>query len=219
MMRALCALALTLTLAVACGAEEEARALVVLAGVDAGVANRASLAPLEGTVASGEAVEVAGATEATSEAVDVVSLAALLGWGEPIDGRITSPFGPRDRDDSFHDAIDLAAAIGSKVVAPTKLRIRTVAYQARAGRYIVADVVNDDGVVEWRLTFAHLSQVAVFEGDTIARGETLGLIGLSGSASGAHLHFRIEAIAGSAGGAVGARVAIDPLAAIPSLGT
>ena len=177
--------------AAACGPDQDVRTPVVQVAVDG--------------------IVVSHVPDPLQPASDV-SLAALLDWQAPIAGRLTSPFGPRALDDSFHDAVDVAAPIGTPVTAPADLRIRTIAYQARAGRHVVADVLNEEGVVQWRLTFAHLSQVAVFEGDRIKRGQTIGLIGLSGSASGAHLHFRVEAVQD------GARIAIDPLTVIPSLG-
>lgn len=134
-----------------------------------------------------------------------IGLAAHLAWQAPIAGVLTSPFGWRELDGAFHDAIDVAAPIGTEVTAPVDLRVRTIAYQARAGRYVIADVVDEEGAVEWRLTFAHLSHVAVFEGDVVRRGQRLGLIGLSGTATGAHLHLRVEAVE------AGERIAVDPL--------
>lgn len=134
-----------------------------------------------------------------------VGLATHLAWHAPIAGVLTSPFGWRELDGAFHDAVDVAAPIGTEVTAPVDLRVRTIAYQARAGRYVIADVVDEEGAVEWRLTFAHLSHVAVFEGDVVKRGQRLGLIGLSGTATGAHLHLRVEAVEG------GERIAVDPL--------
>lgn len=140
------------------------------------------------------------------EPVDVDrGLAVHLAWQAPLAGVVSSPFGWRDLDASFHDAIDVAAPIGTAVVAPVDLRVRTIAYQERAGRYLIADVANEEGGVEWRLTFAHLSHVAVFEGDVVKRGQKLGLIGLSGTATGAHLHLRVEAVED------GERIAVDPL--------
>jgi murein DD-endopeptidase MepM/ murein hydrolase activator NlpD len=141
------------------------------------------------------------------EPIEEPGLAELLAWNAPVVGVLTSPFG--HRVGNFHDAVDIAAPMGTLVTAPADLRVETVAYQDRAGRYVVADVLGVDGSVEWRLTFAHLSQVAVFEGDRVRRGAKLGRIGLSGRASGPHLHFRVEAIVD------GDRVAIDPLAVVP----
>lgn len=134
------------------------------------------------------------------------------GWVPPVVGHITSRFGDA-RDEGIHDAIDIAAEMGADVVAPADLVVSTIAYQARAGRYLVADVLRDDGTTRgdgWRLTFAHLSSTAVFEGDRVKKGDKLGLIGLSGSASGPHLHFRVERV--TAGDDGRKREAVDPLA-------
>lgn len=132
-------------------------------------------------------------------------------WLPPAVGRITSRFGD-NREGSPHRAIDIAGDMGTEVVAPTDLVVSTIAYSARAGRYLVADVpaalgADQDGAADtWRLTFAHLSHTAVFEGDRVKKGEKLALIGVSGTASGPHLHFRIERVTRD-----GVREAIDPL--------
>jgi murein DD-endopeptidase MepM/ murein hydrolase activator NlpD len=120
-------------------------------------------------------------------------------WLPPVSGRITSRFG--DRDGGFHDAVDIASGRGNWVVAPADMRIRLNSYQRRAGRYLVADVIGEP----YRFTFAHLSHVAVNEGQRVKRGEPLGTSGISGSSTGPHLHFRVERVDDEG------RVAIDPL--------
>lgn len=182
-------------------------ALACACSCTCGAPPRAARAPAEPAVTV-EREEVVIEHVPVREAEPVVAdvgLAEHLGWQAPIAGVLTSPFGWRDLDGAFHDAIDVAAPIGTEVVAPVDLRVRTIAYQARAGRYVIADVVDEEGAVEWRLTFAHLSHVAVFEGDVVKRGRKLGLIGLSGTATGAHLHLRVEAVE------EGERIAVDPL--------
>lgn len=137
--------------------------------------------------------------------------AIALGWGVPLQGRITTPFGERP-DGSAHDAIDIAAPMGTAVRAPADLVVRTIAYQTRAGRYVTADVQRADGSFSgpgYRLTFAHLSHVDAVEGQRVAAGTMLGLVGLSGTASGPHLHLRVEQVTST--GEVTARTAIDPL--------
>lgn len=131
------------------------------------------------------------------------SVAATEDWLPPVVGRITSTFGMRE-DDTMHDAVDIAAPVGTDVAAPLDLRISYIGYRTKAGRFIIADTL--DGRFE--LTFAHLSHVDVVEGQRVARGELLALTGVSGAVTGPHLHFRVEKVAG------GERVAIDPLTVI-----
>src|SRR5687768_2720712 len=57
----------------------------------------------------------------------------LPDWTPPATGRVSSRFG--DRREGWHDALDVAAPIGTPVVAPADLRVRTIAYEGRAGRY------------------------------------------------------------------------------------
>ena len=71
-----------------------------------------------------------------------------------------------------------------------------------------AYIDREDGTTKgdgFRLTFAHMSHVAVNEGQRVGRGELLGLTGVSGVVTGPHLHFRVEKVVD------GARSAIDPL--------
>ncbi len=173
----------------------------------------------EDVVAAVEDVEPESAPSDTAPSVDAADVdPSVAGWLPPVVGRITSRFGMRD-DDSMHDAVDIAAPMGTEVAAPTDLAIRTVAYQKRAGRYIIGDTLDGAYV----LTFAHLSHTEVFEGQRVARGELLGLTGISGSVTGPHLHFRVERVVDDCGPAraqrahrgdacgKARRVAVDPL--------
>ena len=60
------------------------------------------------------------------------------------------------------------------------------------GRYIVID--HGGGVTT---LYAHLNQRNVKEGDTVEKGQTIGLVGNTGNSSGPHLHFEVR-INGSA---------------------
>ena len=149
-------------------------------------------------------VEIANVPDPRAEAI-------ALGWVVPVQGRITTPFGDRP-DGSPHDAIDIAAPMGTPVRAPADLVVRTIAYQTRAGRYVTADIVRGDGSFSgpgYRLTFAHLPNVDAMEGQRVAAGTMLGLVGLSGTASGPHLHLRVEQVTSTEDGPE--RTAIDPL--------
>jgi murein DD-endopeptidase MepM/ murein hydrolase activator NlpD len=197
-------------LACACGPTLES--LESLESPERPVEDDAPLEPLERL----ELVEVLDLTDERIEPMDKFETPDVVparpgDWLVPTRGPITTRFGERP-DGSLHDAIDIAAEIGTEVVAPADLRVRTIAYQTRAGRYVIADARRPDGSFRgagWRLTFAHLSHVDAVEGQDIAKGTMLGLIGLSGTASGPHLHLRVERAMQRGGADV--REPVDPL--------
>ena len=88
-----------------------------------------------------------------------------------------------------HGGIDLMAPYGSPVQAAAA---GSVAY---AGRYYaygnIVDLRHADGSIT---RYAHLSRIAanLRPGSTVTAGETIGAIGTSGNAHGAHLHFEVR---------------------------
>ncbi len=108
--------------------------------------------------------------------------------------RITSPFGNRISPISGqwkkHTGIDLASPLGSKVFA---CKSGTVAQCIRLnpvfGNYIV---LQHEG--QMSSVYAHLQDFAlgIEKGKKVAKGETIGYVGLTGQTTGPHLHFEIR---------------------------
>ena len=116
----------------------------------------------------------------------------------PIDGEnsLTSNFGPRvdpfTGGAAMHAGMDFRAAMGTPVVA------------AGGGRVITADVTGGYGnLVEidhgngMTTRYGHLSQISVQQGQTVAPGTVIGLVGSTGRSTGPHLHYETR-IAGGA---------------------
>jgi murein DD-endopeptidase MepM/ murein hydrolase activator NlpD len=106
----------------------------------------------------------------------------------PVRGPFTygSPFG-EDRGSYAHQGVDMAAAAGTPVVAPTAGTVVSTAYQASAaGYYVVLNATNGHAYF-----FAHLQQgsFAVKEGQSVTAGALLGRVGSTGRSTGPHLHF------------------------------
>jgi murein DD-endopeptidase MepM/ murein hydrolase activator NlpD len=104
-----------------------------------------------------------------------------------------------------HEGEDIAAAVGTPVVAPVGGTVTSVRYQAGgAGWYVVLD--GADGRDYF---FAHCTagSVAVAAGTPVATGTPLCGVGMTGSATGPHLHFEIWAV----GWRVPGGFPIDPL--------
>lgn len=109
-----------------------------------------------------------------------------------IEGRISSGFGKRVHPvtgiESFHNGVDIAAAIGTFVYSPCDGRVADVYAHATGGKTIImADDVNNT-----RYGFCHLSDYLVKKGDRIRKGQTIAKSGNTGLGTGAHLHFTVK---------------------------
>jgi murein DD-endopeptidase MepM/ murein hydrolase activator NlpD len=87
----------------------------------------------------------------------------------------------------MHTGLDLAADSGTPVLA------------ARGGRVVLAEAVGAYGltvVVDHgeglQTLYAHLREFTVRPGDWLEQGQALGSVGMSGRASGPHLHFEVR---------------------------
>jgi murein DD-endopeptidase MepM/ murein hydrolase activator NlpD len=112
----------------------------------------------------------------------------------PVPGAPSSPFGrradPIDGDARFHAGVDLRAAEGTPVHATSPGRVRFAGPAGGYGNLVIIDHGEHDGGVESR--YAHLASVAVRPGQRVAAGETVGAVGMTGRATGPHLHFEVR---------------------------
>lgn len=122
-------------------------------------------------------------------------------WTWPVPGstRITSAYGwrvhPVYRYKKFHSGIDIAASLGTKVVAARGGTVILVSapVQGRSyggwgyGNYIVID--HGDGKAT---LYGHLKQVEVSVGNGVDAGDRIGLVGSTGTSTGPHLHFEVR---------------------------
>ncbi len=107
---------------------------------------------------------------------------------KPAVGAMGSPFGLRrlfnGQPRSPHSGVDIKAPTGTKVVASNR------------GRVVVAEdlfftgntVVIDHGMGLYTI-YAHLSELAVEEGDAVGRSQEIGKVGATGRVTGPHLHW------------------------------
>lgn len=91
----------------------------------------------------------------------------------------------------YHQALDIGGAAGSPLVASLSGRVVSAGWTDSGGNYVTID--NGCGV---QLTYCHCSKLLVTTGQYVTQGETVALCGMTGHASGPHLHFSI-AINGS----------------------
>ncbi len=126
---------------------------------------------------------------------------ALHGFIRPADVPASSPFGPTRKyigvskvtgkpceKTSVHQGYDMAAPVGTPVVAPA------------AGMVILADpdLYYEGGAVfldhghGLTSVFMHLSEVDVSTGDVVKRGDLLAKTGNTGRTTGPHLHWAVK---------------------------
>lgn len=105
---------------------------------------------------------------------------------------LTSDYGRRQSPITgnwqFHRGIDLAAPLGSPVLACKSGTVKSFKKNDRVyGNCIV--IAHANGIES---LYAHLGEVLVNEGEVVFTGQTIGHVGLTGMTTGPHLHFEIK---------------------------
>ena len=109
---------------------------------------------------------------------------------------ITSTFGWRDFDNSFHKGLDLAAPTGTPTYAADSGYVMYARWSDSAGNWVVIN--HGNGLVT---KYMHHDYYTVREGQYVEKGQQVGVVGNTGNSFGAHLHFQVELNG----------VAVDPL--------
>jgi len=107
----------------------------------------------------------------------------LFDW--PLDGPVISPFGIRGA--RRHDGVDLKASAGTPVHAAAA---GVVVFNGKLSGYGNLLIVRHAG--RYYSAYGHLSKFLVQKEQAIKQGQTIGLVGSTGHASGPHLHFEIR---------------------------
>lgn len=112
-------------------------------------------------------------------------------WPLPCSTRVTSRYGNRSDpftgETRYHSGIDIDGFgnDGAPVVAAASGEVITAAYDSSYGNYVIIDHGGTSTV------YAHMSGLAVSEGQTVGQGQTIGYVGATGRATGTHLHFEV----------------------------
>lgn len=119
------------------------------------------------------------------------------GWREsfiwPVKGRISGMFGSQriynGDPGSYHSGIDIAAPTGTYYVAPAD---GVVTLAASSPFTLEGNLLMIDHGMGLNSAFLHSSEILVKEGQHVKRGEPIGRIGSTGSATGPHLHWSMK---------------------------
>lgn len=120
----------------------------------------------------------------------------VYSWSYPINPSYEagSPYGPRispiDKVPVFHPAQDIGCTTGDPIIAVADGVVQISHHSESAGKYVEIDHGTPDGrkVVS---RYLHMSTLMVAVGDEVTEGQTIGLCGDTGRATGPHLHFAI----------------------------
>jgi murein DD-endopeptidase MepM/ murein hydrolase activator NlpD len=120
------------------------------------------------------------------------SLAAATPSIWPTHGWLSSSMGnradPLTGEKDFHPGLDISADKGDPVYATAD---GVVTSAAMAGNYGNLVVIDHGYGIETR--YGHLSAFRVRDSQTVKRGDLIGLVGATGRATGAHLHYEVRA--------------------------
>lgn len=117
-------------------------------------------------------------------------------WIYPCNGRISSPFGkrqkPMENASTYHSGIDIAVPIGTPIKAIADGTISAARSGMRGygvGVFINHGIVNGNGIVS---EYGHLSRFIVKIGQKVKQGQIIAYSGNSGTSTGPHLHLTIR---------------------------
>jgi murein DD-endopeptidase MepM/ murein hydrolase activator NlpD len=108
----------------------------------------------------------------------------------PVSGPITSPFGMRMHPvygrPILHAGIDIAAAQGTTIAAAADGRVIVAGYEGDCGKMVAIDHHGGLSTI-----YCHMSQIFVGVGQDVQRGQAIGAVGMTGDATGPHVHFQV----------------------------
>ena len=115
----------------------------------------------------------------------------LQRFAKPVSGARSSPFGVRRILNGIrkyrHSGLDIAAATGTPVTAPTNAIVIEQGDFFYTGNTVMLD--HGEGLVS---LYAHLHTIDVSPGDEVKTGQRIGSVGATGRVTGPHLHWSIS---------------------------
>lgn len=111
----------------------------------------------------------------------------------PAEGELTTDFAEiryvnNEPSSSRHSGIDIAAEIGTKVIAPNNGRVALVAKKLlSSGNTLVID--HGMGLFT---SYYHLNTIDVKEGQEVKKGDQIATVGTTGFSTGPHLHYAVS---------------------------
>ena len=117
------------------------------------------------------------------------------GFIKPIQGRITSPFGwrthPIFNSKSFHSGVDIGGPNLGAIKASNSGKVIYSGWYGGYGKVVILEhgIVNGKPITT---LYAHMSSIAVSNGQRVSKGQTIGYEGTTGYSTGPHCHFEVR---------------------------
>jgi len=119
-----------------------------------------------------------------------INIKPSLKFINPVNGIISSRYGKQryinDQPRSPHLALDIAAAEGTKIIAPASGKVILVGDFFYSGNFLILD--HGFGLIS---SYSHMSKVHVKTNDYLNQGDIIGEVGSTGRVTGPHLHWTI----------------------------
>lgn len=116
---------------------------------------------------------------------NIPSITPTRGWFTS--GFATARMHPIFHEERRHDGIDIAAPLGTPIIAPAGGRVIEVTREEGYGNLVAID--HGYGIVT---RYAHCSKILVRVGQRVRRGEEIALVGNTGLSTSSHLHYEVE---------------------------
>lgn len=123
--------------------------------------------------------------------LDIENIKAAYSFIKPLDMySVSSVFGSRESEyqnvTGYHTGIDLAAEKGKVIKSAMEGIVDLASSEGDYGKHIKIRCNNVSTV------YAHCSKILVKEGQIVAKGQPIGIVGSTGNSTGPHLHFEIR---------------------------
>lgn len=116
-------------------------------------------------------------------------------WPLPAPHIITSPYGPRYirafHVSDFHTGVDIAEPTGTPIHAAAAGVVAVAGWQGGYGNAVIL-YHGKQGGKDYYTLYGHQSRIAVAKGQVVQQGQVIGYVGMTGNATGPHLHFEVR---------------------------
>ncbi|MGP7816485.1 murein hydrolase activator EnvC family protein [Niallia sp. 01092] len=109
-------------------------------------------------------------------------------WIKPAEGRLTSTLG--ERWNKFHAGIDIANSADVPIVAASDGVVSRSYYSSSYGNVVFISHSIDGQI--YTTVYAHMDNRSVQAGETVSKGQQIGIMGNTGHSFGQHLHFEMH---------------------------